>query len=158
MYGLLIYSALPVALILLVVFAIQGYKGGIMNVLRVFYVLAIMSFLIMLVVFGISAFYETPEPSQLGSYTLEAEEYYRNVFCIAYPCGLLFVLLGLLLRPRLDIFRVGLIMGGIGTIIYAIAQPHMAGEIRFTGVACGLIVLLLVGYKTLLNSKPATEE
>ena len=47
--------------------------------------------------------------------------YRRNVFFIAYPCGLLVVILGLTLRPRMSIIKPGLLLGGMGTIIYTIA-------------------------------------
>lgn len=190
-----------VVLILLLALGVRESKGGqeIMSIIRVIYVLTITAFLIMLVAFGISAFYQPPEspeysctpmPIPVGQtapspgtpeyeewqkqqeewekcneensklwepYNESMKDYYRNVFFISYPCGLLFVVLGLALRPRLDVIKPGLLLGGMGTIIYAIAQADLISEIRFAGVAVGLIVLLYVGYKTLLEKRPASE-
>lgn len=172
-----------------------------MTIIKVIYVLTITAFLIMLVAFGISAFYQPPEHPEYIDCTLASiilrqpapsygtpeyeewqeqqeeweecqeensklreayyasmEGYHRNVFFIAYPCGLLFIVLGLVLRPKLETIRPGLLLGGMGTIIYAIAQSDLSSEFRFAGVAVGLVVLLYLGYKTLLERKPATEE
>ncbi len=106
----------------------------------------------MLVAFGISAFYQAPEFTRDWAAHEEAmKDYHRNVFLISYPCALLFIVLGLVLRPRLDVIRPGLILGGMGTIVYAIAQSNLAEEFRFAGVFVGLIVLIIVGYATLLQ-------
>lgn len=150
-----------IILILLIAFGIQEYKeGGIMNIIKMLYVLTITAFLIMLVVFGISAFYQQPEYGygQWEGYEEAMRNYNHNVFYISYPCGLVFVMLGLFLRPRLNIFRLGLILGGMGIIIYAIELSHLEGEFRFAGAAIGFIVLLYIGYKTLLERKPASGE
>lgn len=200
MFKLLIGIGILVALILLFTFGIQEYRGerGVMNILRVIYVLTIAAFLIMLVAFGISAFYQppdrpeyttpllrtaiampiepTPSPGtpeheewqrqqeeweewqeeysiRWNAYEEAMKDYHRNVFFISYPCGLLFIALGLFLRPRLDVIRPGLLLGGMGTIIYAIAQSDLASEFRFAGVAVGLVVLIIVGYRTLLKKE-----
>lgn len=128
-----------------------------MAVVRTIYVLTIAAFLIMLVAFGISAFYEPPGRLYWESSREALKGYHQNVFFIAYPYGLLLILLGIVLRLRLDIISPGLLLGGIGAIIYAIAQNHLASEIRFAGVAIGLAVLLYAGHRMLLESKPATE-
>ena len=169
-----------------------------MGIIKMIYVLTITAFLIMLVAFGISAFYEAPEyprhdepprpvlaPSTDPSAVLgtpeyeewekaqeewraenqkrqeafneERKTYRRNVFLIAYPFGLLFVILGLQLRPRLDILKPGLLLGGFGTIIYAISQSDLSDQVRFAGVAIGLAVLIYVGYRTLLERKPVAD-
>ncbi|MEE8471026.1 MAG: hypothetical protein V3S51_06830, partial [Dehalococcoidia bacterium] len=150
--ALSIYIAIPLVLIWLITIGIQKGKesGGILNIIRAIYVLAIAGFLVGLVTTGISAFHEAPErpeyttappllrvpvkPTEPPVVTPEYEEwlrqqdewqaeysmrwdahkeamkdYHRNVFFISYPFGLLFVALGLLLRPRLDILRPGLI-------------------------------------------------
>ena len=170
-----------------------------MTAIKVIFVLVITAFLIMLVGFGISAFYQRPAPPEYNCYysemtpelkelpapepgTPEYEEWQlkqqecqeeynrrweiyndslenhsRNVFFISYPCGLLFITLGLILRPRLDVIKHGLLLGGMGTIIYAIAQSNLANEFRFIGTAIGLAILLYVGYKTLLGREPASK-
>ena len=176
-----------------------------MGIIKMIYVLTITAFLIMLVAFGILAFYEPPEYPRHGGtpplvrsvpvvevpvkgtpeyeawqaqqeeyqeewrkyeeenrkrqevYEEERKTYRRNVFFIAYPFGLLFTILGLQLRPRLDILRPGLLLGGLGTSIYAIAQSDLANEVRFGGVAVGLAVLIYVGYRMLLERQPVVE-
>ena len=180
-----------------------------MKIFKIIYVLAIAAFLTMLVAFGISAFYQPPEPPQTelsclpitwpmvtpqpvsptqpvpapspgtpeyeewqrqqqicqdestrqwDAYNKALKDRYRNVFSIAYPCGLLFVLLGLSLRRSQDINKPGVLLGGIATMIYAIAQPSLATEFRFIGAAVASVVLLYAGYKTLLEVKPASQD
>ena len=153
MFWWLIYPGALIALIALFAFGVSEVKkGGIMGFIKVIYALTIMAFLIMIVAFGITALYEGPEDSWYNDAALR--DYARNVFCISYPCGVLFIILGLILRPRLDVIRPGLVLGGLGTMIYAIAQPHLIYEIRFAGVIVGLAILLVIGYRMLLERKP----
>jgi len=203
----LVGIAILAALVLLIAFGIYEYRRGegTMGIIRIIYVLTITAFLIMLVAFGISAFYEPPESPkpervpmpikppierevpvkdtpEYEQWQAEQEEqqeewrtyeeenrklweahsedmktYRRNVFFIAYPFGLLFTILGLQLRPRLDILRPGFLLGGMGIIIYAISQSDLINQVRFGGVALGLVVLIYVGYRTLLERKPFAE-
>ena len=95
---------------------------------------------------------------QWNAYNDTLKNHYRNVFSIAYPCGLLFAILGLSLRRSLDIIKPGLFLGGTATMIYAIAQPSLASEFRFIGAAVASVVLLYAGYKTLREEKPAALE
>lgn len=167
-----------------------------MSMLRVVYPIAVAVFVIMLVVFGISAFYEGPTATELSSPPPEYPKTYgippvegspeyaaweadmaaaegdwrqwdaenqdiwqahernlkyhhRNIFYITYPIGLLLVVLGLELKLRLDVLRPGLVLGGMGVIIYAVSQPNLSDEIRFIGVAIGLAILIYIGYRTL---------
>ena len=90
--------------------------------------------------------------------------YHRNVLFIVYPFGLLFTTLGLVLRPRLDIIKPGLLLGGVGTIIFAVSQGFgdISNALRFGAIAIGLAVLIFLGYRTLLErrqpSNSTTEE
>jgi len=136
-----------------------------MNILKTMYVLAIAALLTILVIFGISAFYDSPGgfPVDVQSCTSKGchfpwRDYARNVFSISYGCGLLFVILGLVLPTRLNIIKLGLLLGGIATIVYAMAQPHLANELRFVGVAVGLVILLYLGYKLSPKRKRVSEE
>jgi hypothetical protein len=95
---------------------------------------------------------------QWDAYNDTLKNHYRNVFSISYPCGLLFVILGLSLRRSQDINKPGVLLGGIATMIYAIAQPSLASEFRFIGAAVASVVLLYAGYKTLLEGKPVSQE
>jgi multisubunit Na+/H+ antiporter MnhB subunit len=136
-----------------------------MNILKIIYVLAIAALLTIVVVFGVSAFFQPPERLFLTSYWLERyyepllEDYHRNVFSVSYPLGLLFVILGLVLRPRLNLIKPALLLGGIATIIYAMAQSHLANEFRIIGsAALGLVILFYLGYRLSSKRKRGSEE
>jgi energy-coupling factor transporter transmembrane protein EcfT len=151
----LIYPVAVIAVIALFAFGVsQIRKGGIMQFIKVIYALTIMAFLIMIVAFGISALYEGPKYigyNDWQAYAADQRDYARNVFFISYPVGVLFVILGLILRPRLDVVRPGLLLGGLGTMIYAIAQDELSYKVRFAGVFIGLVILLIIGYRMLLE-------
>ncbi|GEM_PF-302381 len=88
--------------------------------------------------------------------------YHRNVFFVAFPLAVLSVGLGLLLPTRLEVFRPGLLLGGGGLVIYAVAQSQGAvGNLAgFLAVAVGLVVLVFLGYRQLVQKQtpepPAT--
>lgn len=161
--------------------------NGVMGILKIIYVMAIAGFLVGSLAAGIAAFYEEPRSPTYGeppaahespdyygspeqkawqakwdakweSHREDLRAHYRNVFAIAYPIGLLFVILGMELNLRLDVLRPGLALGGIAMMIYAIGQEHLSNEIRFIGVAVALAVLIYVGYRTFLQRKPSAQE
>jgi len=109
-----------------------------MRALKVVYVLAIAAALIALVVVGINTFY--PEP-QYGS-----EVYARNVFLIALPLGVVFAVVGAFVQRRTNIFGAGLIVGGIGTMIFALTPYNLYQILVFVGIAV-ILVVLIVGYR-----------
>jgi hypothetical protein len=160
-FSYLIYVGYLAVIAAILFFAFNGVKKGeIMQFIKVIYALTIMAFIIMVVAFGISAFYEGPGYEVYGysqSYQAAQEEYARNVFSISYPIGIVFVLLGVTLRPRLDVIRPGLVLGGLGTMIYAIAQTELIPEIRFVGVVIELAILLIIGYRMLLERRIAKD-
>jgi hypothetical protein len=84
--------------------------------------------------------------------------YHRNVFFIAYPFGLLFIILGLTLPPRLDIIKTGFLLGGVLTITYAVLQGFgdMSNILRFVAIAISLAVLVFLGYRTLIERRQPT--
>lgn len=82
----------------------------------------------------------------------------RNVFFIAYPLSLLFVALGSLLNARLDLIRAGLVLGGIGTMIFGLAQGGLANEWRFIGSTVSSAVLVYLGYRFLVERKASKAE
>ena len=150
-----------------------------MRILRVVYVLAIAGVLIALVIAGVEAFYPDPQhpgyppyPEPMPAYNsteyeeweqelMEIQEEYRqevaahdkNVFLIVLPLGVVFAIVGTFLQRRLDIFGAGLILGGIGTMIFAIVPYNLEAIPRFIGIAVTLAVLLFVGYKVFLPLK-----
>ncbi len=145
-----------------------------MRILRVVYVVAIAVVLVLLVIFGVEAFYpapsypecdpppvdyNSPEYEEWEQEWMEAREEYRqeaaihdrNVFFIVLPLGVVFAIGGTFIRRRLDIFGAGLILGGIGTMISAITPYDLDNILRFAGIAATLAVLIFVGYKVFLS-------
>ena len=116
-----------------------------MRILRVVYVLAIAGLLIALVIAGVEAFY--PDPS----YWQDAAVHDRNIFFIVLPLGMVFAVVGTFIRRRLDIFGAGLILGGMGTMIFAIVPYDLDNILRFIGIAVALAVLIFVGYKVFFS-------
>ena len=116
-----------------------------MRILRVIYVLGIAGLLIALVIAGVEAFYPAPQ-----SYWQEAI-HARNVFLIVLPLGLVFAVVGTFVQRRTSIFGAGLILGGIGTMIYAVTPYYLDNILRFAGIAAILAVLIFVGYKFFLS-------
>jgi hypothetical protein len=145
-----------------------------MRILRVVYVLGIAVALALLVVFGVQAFYpdpsypeydpptwdyDSPEYEEWEQEWMEMQEEYRqeaavhdkNVFLIVLPLGVVFAIGGTFLQRRLDIFGAGLILGGIGTMIFAIVPYDLDNILRFIGIAVALAVLIFVGYKVFFS-------
>jgi hypothetical protein len=144
-----------------------------MRILRVIYVLGIAVALVLLVVAGVEAFY--PDPSYPDCYELlgpapdydspeyeewdqectqlweehqqEAAAHDKNVSLIVLPLGVVFAVGGTFLQRRLDIFGAGLILGGIGTMIFAVVPYDLEAILRFIGIAVILAVLAFVGYR-----------
>jgi hypothetical protein len=144
-----------------------------MRVLRVIYVLGIAVALVLLVVAGVDAFYPDPQypdcykllgpPPDYDSpeyeewqqectrirdeYEQDAAVHDRNIFLIVLPLGVVFAIGGTFLQRRQGIFGAGLILGGIGTMIYAVTPYDLDNIPRFIGIAVILAVLIFVGYR-----------
>jgi hypothetical protein len=144
-----------------------------MRILRVIYVLGIAVALVLLVVAGVEAFYpdpqypdcyellgfppdyDSPEYEEWDQECTEIQEEYRqesavhdrNIFFIVLPLGVVFAVGGTFLQRRLDIFGAGLILGGIGTMIFAVTPYDLDNMPRFIGIAVILAVLVFVGYR-----------
>lgn len=152
-----------------------------MRILKVIYVLAIAAALIALVVIGIDTFYPAPSydcyeplgpPPDYDSpeyeewqqecneiqeaYQQEAAVHDRNVFLIALPLGVLFAVVGTFINRRTSIFGAGLILGGIGTMIFAVTPYNLNDIPKFIGIAVILAVLIFVGYKVFFLEKKLT--
>jgi peptidoglycan/LPS O-acetylase OafA/YrhL len=99
--------------------------------------------LAILVGIGITAFYDHPYSYGGNS------DYGRNVLMIAFACGLLFSLIGLVLPNKLGVFRLALLIGGFFTLLFALVYPVSAGIGKgwiFGAVAVALVILVPVGY------------
>jgi hypothetical protein len=142
--------------------------------LKGLYVVAIAVVLVLLVIVGVEAFYPAPTypeynppPVDYNSteyqeweqqwaqayeeYQQEAAVYHRNIFFIVLPLGAVFAVVGTFVRRRLDLFGAGLILGGIGTMIFALVPYDLGAILRFIGIAATLAVLVFVGYKVFLS-------
>jgi hypothetical protein len=113
-----------------------------MRILKVIYVLAIAAALIALVVVGIDTFY--PAPSYNWAYEQQVHD--RNVFLIALPLGVVLAVVGAFIQRRTSIFGAGLIVGGMGTMIFAVTPYHLDRIRTFIGIAV-ILAVLIVGYK-----------
>jgi hypothetical protein len=145
--------------------------------LKGLYVVAIAVVLILLVIVGVEAFYPAPQYPDcyelLGpqpdynsteyqqweqecmeiqeAYQQEAAAHDKNIFFIVLPLGVVFAVVGTFVRRRLDIFGAGLILGGIGTMIFALTPYDLDNILRFAGIAATLAVLVFVGFKVFLS-------
>jgi len=155
-----------------------------MAFVRVVYVLAIAVLLVLLVILGVEAFYPSPPGPEypdwsggppFGSpeydewwqerqqewdrlyqeYRQEQAAHDRTVFLVVLPLGALFAVGGTFLRRRLDIFGAGLILGGMGTMIYAIVPSELDSVLRFVGIAVALAVLVFVGFRVFSSTRAA---
>ncbi|MCX6010287.1 MAG: hypothetical protein NTW48_09745, partial [Chloroflexi bacterium] len=70
---------------------------------------------------------------------------------IVLPLGVVFAVVGTFIQRRLGIFGAGLILGGIGTMIFAIVPYDLDNIMRFIGIAVTLAVLVFVGYKVFFS-------
>jgi hypothetical protein len=145
-----------------------------MRFLRVIYVVAIAVVFVLLVIAGVEAFYPAPQYPEYperpppydspeyeeweqewmevqAEYQQEAAIHDKNMFFIILPLGLLFAVGGTFIQRRVDIFGAGLILGGIGTMIYAVTPYDLDNILRFAGIAATLAVLVFVGYKVFLS-------
>ena len=116
-----------------------------MRILRVIYVMGIAALIIALVIVGVQAFY--PEPSSWQGSAVHA----TNVFFIVLPLGMVFAVVGTFMQRRTGIFGAGLILGGMGTMVYAIVPYNLDNILRFVGIAVALAVLIFVGNRIFLS-------
>lgn len=89
----------------------------------------------------------------------ERAPYHRNVFIVASILGVVAVAAGLALFRRVEAIPLGLMLGGLGVVIFAWAQAVVDfGEIGmaplFAVVAAGLAVVLAAGYRFLGLKQP----
>jgi hypothetical protein len=133
--------------------------------------------LVLLVIVGVEAFYPAPQYPDcyewlgpqpdynsteyqeweqecmeiVDEYQQEAAVHDKNIFFVVLPLGVAFAVVGTFIQRRLGIFGAGLILGGIGTMIFAIVPYDLDAILRFAGIAATLAVLVFVGYKVFLS-------
>jgi hypothetical protein len=116
-----------------------------MRFLRVIYVMGIAALIIALVIVGINAFYPDPSPWE------DSEIHERNVFFVVLPLGMVLAVVGAFLQKRTGIFGAGLILGGMGTMVYAIVPYNLDSILRFAGIAVALAILIFVGTRVFVS-------
>ncbi len=116
-----------------------------MRFLKVIYVMGIAALIIALVIVGMQAFY--PEPSSRQG----SEAHAGNMFFIVLPLGMVLTVVGTFLQRRTGIFGAGLILGGMGTMVYAIVPYNLDNIVRFAGIAAALALLIFVGNRIFLS-------
>jgi lipopolysaccharide export LptBFGC system permease protein LptF len=84
-------------------------------------------------------------------YEKDREDYFRNVFIIAHAIGIAAIAVGLYLYRRVEALPLGLLLGGIGAVIYGWVEssrgPDTMGTAPlFVAVTVGLVVVLGAGY------------
>jgi len=87
----------------------------------------------------------------LEDYRQEAAARDKNIFFIVLPLGAVLAIAGTFVQRRQDIFGAGLILGGMGTMIFAVIPYDLDSIPRFIGVAVILAVLIFVGYRVFLS-------
>ncbi len=96
---------------------------------------------------------------QWRNYEDERADYHRNVFILASVLGVAAIALGLYLFRRVEAMPLGLLLGGVGVVIFGWVQAaEDFGEIGeaplFAVVAVGLVVVLAVGHRFLGLARP----
>ena len=89
----------------------------------------------------------------------EQRDYYRNVFIIAAALGIAAIAAGLYLFRRVEAMPLGLLLGGLGAVIYGWVEsaqgPDDASNATLFAVAtAGLVVVLAGGYWFLNSREP----
>jgi hypothetical protein len=137
-------------------------------VFRLAYSLAVAILFILFVILGIRTIYPEPEspfdqyrysptaPYQptdaaLRDYEDEHADYARNVLIAATALGALAVTCGLYIYRRAEPVALGLMLGGLGVVIYGWAQAgdefeEMGTTAPFVAVGLGLAAALAAGY------------
>ncbi len=121
------------------------------------YSLAVAILLVLFVILGTRTFYEEPSgatfynPTGAQQYQDERVDYHRNVFIVASALGVAAMAAGVYLFRRVEAIPLGLVLGGIGVVIFGWVQTSGdAGEVStvplFAVVTVGLGVVLAAGY------------
>jgi hypothetical protein len=92
----------------------------------------------------------------------ERAPYHRNVFIVGQVLGIAAIAVGLYLFRRVEGIPLGLLLGGLGVVIFGWAQAgEDFGEIGmaplFVTVTIGLAIVLAAGYQFLRLAAPGTK-
>lgn len=145
-----------------------------MSPLKPLYALAIALLLVAFVGFGISAFYQEPEPPRYPpglefsgpnpteeekklmeeqrrkeeAYQEQVSDYNRIVSSIAIGAAVLLLVGSILWISRLPVIGDGTTLGAVFTLFYGLIRAFMTNDeqFRFAAVAIGLAILLALAY------------
>jgi hypothetical protein len=146
-------------------------------VIRFLYALTVAVFFVLAVSFGILTFYPSPEPpqypeavasptskpspptaeeqqtyqTQYQAYEHDREQHHRNVLLIATVLAALAIVGGIAAAGALDVLRVGFMLGGLFTVLWALIY---AGGEAGTGVLF-IAALLVLGILVALSQSRA---
>lgn len=121
------------------------------------YSLVVAILLVLFVILGTRTFYDEPEEPGFNASSQEWQQhdddvadYHRNVFILSSALGVGAVALGLCLFKRVDAMPLGLLLGGLGVLIFGWAQEadefDQTGEAPlFVVVAIGLVIVFGAG-------------
>lgn len=92
------------------------------------------------------------------SYVEELEEYHAVVFAISALLGVSAVAGGIVLSANLDALRLGLVGGGLGSLIYGVIQAEgdldrVGAAVIFVIVAAGLLLVVTAGYRWMTSQQ-----
>ncbi len=135
------------------------------TVFKVGYSLVVAILLVLVVILGMRTFYDEPKNPNSGpqvtygpdftmrqmSYEDDRADYFRNVFILANVLGVAAVAAGVYLFRRVEAMPLGLLLGGVGVVIYGwVESARGPGETStaplFAVVAVGLVIVLGFGY------------
>ena len=124
---------------------------------KVGYSLVVAILFVLVVILGQRTFYDEPSatsgysPTGAQGYSDDRDEYFRKVFIFANVLGVAAVAVGLYLFRRVEAMPLGLLLGGVGVVIYGwVESARGPGEAStaplFAVVAVGLVIVLAGGY------------
>jgi len=133
------------------------------------YSLVVAILLVLFVILGTRTFYDEPAdpksplPQAWQEHDEDVVDYHRNVFIVASVLGVAAIAAGLYLFRRVEAMPLGLLLGGLGVVIFGWAQAaEDFGEIGmaplFAVVAVGLAIVLAAGYRFAGLARPADED
>jgi hypothetical protein len=121
------------------------------SIFRFAYSLAVAMLFILFVVFGTRTFFDEPTDGFGPAFEDERQDYFRNVLITAGVLGVAAIAAGAALFRRVDALPLGLVLGGIGALLYGWEEwsrgPEETGSgVMFMVVSVGLVLVLAGGY------------
>jgi hypothetical protein len=121
-----------------------------LGIFRFAYSLAVAILFILFVIFGTRLLFDEPEGFG-GAFEDERKDHFRNVFVMSGVLGVAAIAAGAALFRRVEAMPLGLVLGGIGALIFGWVEwsrgPEEGGTgLVFVVVTIGLVAVLGGGY------------